>query len=248
MPLFSSLEFKAMDSLFRLRGKLPLSEKIVIVAIDDASFSALDIPWPFPREYHARLIDNLSKAGARQIVFDVEFTENAVPSAASLLANSALESGRTIFAGKVLQARTPREPSQKLTPISALIGLGLPWGTVNMTADSDGTIRKYSPFEWFDDNPVYSIGIATLANWRVHQSNWDSHVQMDHHTLKVGGKADTIGRKPKVFVELSRPNGNVSPDILCEVLDDSSFACLAIRELNWMNFMSFWLRTFLKTR
>lgn len=224
MPLFSSLEFKAKDSLFRLRGKLSLSEKIVIVAIDDASFSALDIPWPFPREYHAKLIDNLSKAGARQIVFDVEFTENAVPSADSLLANIALESGRTIFAGKVLHARTPREPSQKLTPISALTGLGLPWGTVNMTADSDGTIRKYSPYEWFDDDPVYSIGIATLANWRVHQRNWDSHVQMDHHTLKVGGKRIPLGENQKCLLNYHGPTGTFRQISYASVLDDSSFA------------------------
>lgn len=222
IPLFSNLEYQARDSLFRLRGKLPLSDRIVIIAIDDASFSALDIPWPFPRSYHAKLIDNLCKAGARQIVFDVEFTENSFPEADSIMAQSAYNSGRTIFAGKVLYPQSPRDPVQKLTPISALTDLGLPWGTVNMTADSDGAIRCYSPFEWFDEDPVFSIGVAALANWRVHQSSWDSHVKLEGSTLKVGGKQIPLNKNHKSLLNYHGPAGTFRQLSYASVLDDST--------------------------
>jgi len=96
------LEYKAQDSLFRLRGKQPLSDKIAIVAIDDATFSSLNITWPFPREYHAKLIDNLIKAGAKQIVFDIEFTESSNEESDESLALSAAMANNVIFAGKVL--------------------------------------------------------------------------------------------------------------------------------------------------
>ena len=35
--------------------------------------------WPFPRRYHAQVIDALRRAGARVIAFDVQFTEPTNP-------------------------------------------------------------------------------------------------------------------------------------------------------------------------
>ena len=44
------------------------SEEIVIVAVDKQSLDALG-RWPWSREVHARLIEQLTLAGARAIVF-----------------------------------------------------------------------------------------------------------------------------------------------------------------------------------
>ncbi|WP_255409684.1 CHASE2 domain-containing serine/threonine-protein kinase [Acidovorax sp. 69] len=51
----------------------PLAE-IAIVGIDDASLAALG-PWPWTRDIHARLIDQLATAGAKTIVYTPYFTE-----------------------------------------------------------------------------------------------------------------------------------------------------------------------------
>jgi CHASE2 domain-containing sensor protein len=48
---------------------------VVVVGIDDVTFSDLHQQWPFPRRLHARAIDRLKAAGARTIVYDVQFTE-----------------------------------------------------------------------------------------------------------------------------------------------------------------------------
>ena len=48
---------------------------LVVVAIDDVTFSDLRRQWPFPRRLHAQAIDRLRAAGARTIVYDVQFTE-----------------------------------------------------------------------------------------------------------------------------------------------------------------------------
>ena len=50
-----------------------------MVAIDSDAFSTLHHAWPFPRRWHAQVIDNLRKAGARTIVYDVQFTEPTKP-------------------------------------------------------------------------------------------------------------------------------------------------------------------------
>ena len=39
------------------------------------TFSDLGLQWPFPRSRHARAIDRLREADAREIVYDVQFTE-----------------------------------------------------------------------------------------------------------------------------------------------------------------------------
>ena len=72
------LENDAVDLRFQLRGAETPSDMLV-VGIDDVTFSELDRAWPFPRSLHARVIDRLHAAGARHIAYDVQFTEPTRP-------------------------------------------------------------------------------------------------------------------------------------------------------------------------
>ncbi len=222
-PFFTSLEFKAQDSLFRFRGKLLLSDKIAIVAIDDATFNGLNTTWPFPREFHAKLIENLARAGAKQIVFDVEFTENSNEVSDDSLATTAAMADNVVFAGKVLHGKSSTEPSQKLTPITAITNFDLPWGVVNMSADSDGFIRKYILFEEFDKAPVYSIGVASLANLRVYQPDWENHIKLTHNALHVMGESIPIHKHNNAIINYHGPAGTFAQYSYSSVLDDSTF-------------------------
>ena len=47
----------------------------MVVGIDDVTFGDLQQRWPFPRRFHAKAIDALSKAGAKAIAYDIQFTE-----------------------------------------------------------------------------------------------------------------------------------------------------------------------------
>ncbi|GAF86938.1 unnamed protein product, partial [marine sediment metagenome] len=50
------------------------SLKVVLVDIDDESWRLVPYKWPYPRDdVWARVVRNLTDAGARVIVFDVEF-------------------------------------------------------------------------------------------------------------------------------------------------------------------------------
>jgi len=46
-----------------------------VVGIDEETFQRLDEQWPFPRSLHAAAIRRLLKAGARTVVYDVQFSE-----------------------------------------------------------------------------------------------------------------------------------------------------------------------------
>ena len=67
------LEYALYDAATSTSAPPPLPE-IAIVGIDDASLAALG-PWPWPRDLHARLIDQLASAGAKAIVYTPYFTE-----------------------------------------------------------------------------------------------------------------------------------------------------------------------------
>jgi adenylate cyclase len=221
-PLFRGVEHKAQDGLFRLRGPRAISDDLVVIAIDDASDSALDTRWPYPREYHAKLLHNLFLLGAKQVVFDVTFTESGLAESDALLADTAFYHQNTIFAGKVLAATRHGEPSRLLTPIKPLRERNLSWGLVNINPDFDNVIRQYTLYETHDDEPFYSIGIAALANSRVYQSEWDRHIMSQDAQLWVAGKKIPLLRKNTALINYYGPAGHFPYVSYASVLDDSS--------------------------
>ncbi|MCK5094053.1 MAG: CHASE2 domain-containing protein, partial [Spirochaetes bacterium] len=80
LVFFENIENRMTDFKFSVRGtddvKLDASE-LVIVAIDDQSFAEIPYKYPWPRTYHAKLIENLNRAGAKTILFDITFTEES---------------------------------------------------------------------------------------------------------------------------------------------------------------------------
>ncbi|RKZ19176.1 adenylate/guanylate cyclase domain-containing protein, partial [bacterium] len=57
------LELKLIDSRFRVRGEEMPPDDIVVVAIDDETYSHLNMQFPYPRNIYAKLLENLKKAG-----------------------------------------------------------------------------------------------------------------------------------------------------------------------------------------
>ena len=72
-------ELSTVDLRFAVRGTAHAPRDIVVVQVDDATFGYLNRRWPFPRRFHARVIDRLHAAGARVIGYDVQFTEQTDP-------------------------------------------------------------------------------------------------------------------------------------------------------------------------
>ncbi|MFT4034300.1 MAG: CHASE2 domain-containing protein [Patulibacter sp.] len=72
--VFAGLERQSLDARFAVRGTQP-SSGVAVVAIDEKSFSEMNVTWPMRRTVHADMIDRLRRAGARLIAYDVQFTE-----------------------------------------------------------------------------------------------------------------------------------------------------------------------------
>jgi adenylate cyclase len=68
----NNVEQRTLDSRFRMRGRRPADDRIVIVGIDEKTLQKVGA-WPIPRNAYAKMIDQLSAGGAKIVSFDVTF-------------------------------------------------------------------------------------------------------------------------------------------------------------------------------
>jgi adenylate cyclase len=89
--VFKLEEEIGLHILFKLRGPKTVPAEVVVVSIDKDSADALHLPndlRKWPRSLHARLIGNLTEAGASVISFDLIFDEIQTPRDDALLAEA----------------------------------------------------------------------------------------------------------------------------------------------------------------
>jgi adenylate cyclase len=91
-------ELDTVDARFAIRGDLPPPDDVIVVGIDDETFSELDEQWPFKRSRHAQLVDRLREHGARTIVYDVQFTEPTRPKEDNALLDAVARAGNVVLA------------------------------------------------------------------------------------------------------------------------------------------------------
>jgi adenylate cyclase len=84
-PLFESWERRTLDIRSRMFADPRHADpRIVAVVIDQRSIDIIGAPdglnagWPWPRDYHAKVVSYLVEAGARVIAFDMLFSEQSI--------------------------------------------------------------------------------------------------------------------------------------------------------------------------
>ncbi|MEO1046100.1 MAG: EAL domain-containing protein [Pseudomonadota bacterium] len=86
---------RSVDSARNVLAQKTASDDLVIVEIDAHSLQEIG-RWPWSRDIHARLIDQLSKDGARQIAFDVDFSAASQPQVDDRLAQAIVDSDANV--------------------------------------------------------------------------------------------------------------------------------------------------------
>ena len=100
------------------------SGDIVLVKIDNESIQKIG-RWPWSRRVHAQLVDQLTKAGAKRIFFDLGFYAPSGPGDDQQLANAIKHSGRVILGVKgsvVQQGQVADEPPLEMLANHAELG------------------------------------------------------------------------------------------------------------------------------
>jgi adenylate cyclase len=147
--LFRTFELKTLDARFRLRGSQPVSSPVSIVFIGDDSIEAFG-RWPWSWDYHALLVDVLSRAGARIVLFDILFAENPGKRQAKFLADMSRSAGNvyfcSVFDKLAATGKGGAAPllagEELLEPIPELLRVGAGTGHCNAVPDLDGTTRR----------------------------------------------------------------------------------------------------------
>jgi adenylate cyclase len=138
MGYFESLQVRARDLLMYLQSPRQPGT-IVIVAVDDAAFDALGRRQPIPRDYLARVLRGIRRAGAITVGFDVSF-----PTAGPVEEDAALARAIAEFAERgerrlvVASAALPDRGPLADAALATMIVLSAP----EVPVDGDAIVRR----------------------------------------------------------------------------------------------------------
>jgi CHASE2 domain-containing sensor protein/signal transduction histidine kinase len=139
--LTASLDHLIFDSYLRL-GPQPALPDIVVVEIDNESVAKLG-RWPWPRNVHARLLDQIAKAQPAAVVYDVLFTEPSDDDAQLARAVAASPTYLPIL----LTPEDIHGERSAVKPVELLARAAAGLGHINFEVDSDGVVRSVAMFE-----------------------------------------------------------------------------------------------------
>jgi adenylate cyclase len=177
LPFGELLELKGYD-LFHFFIRPPGPPKdIVIVAIDEPSFSEIGLQWPWPRSLHARLIDVLKREGASVIGFDIAFFEPAQADEDTTLAQAMHRAANVCLASEIGEIDRKGYSQKTLIEPIPLLKENSFTGIVNILLDKDAIVRKFYPVE--EHEILFAKQVARLfvkQEFEVGENSYVSYV------------------------------------------------------------------------
>lgn len=180
LPIIEIMNLSSYNQKFRFRGPLKPSSPIVILTIDTESIDWMS-KWPWPRHYHARMVDILKSAGARLILYDVFFDSPTQFDSRDDLrfSESVRSAGNVILAASFQNTQETGEfkvvklPFKKPIPILESAALGI--GVVHPDLDRDHVVRRFqlifkSGEDYFPSLALQAIRYLT-GNHAIHIRN-----------------------------------------------------------------------------
>jgi diguanylate cyclase (GGDEF)-like protein/PAS domain S-box-containing protein len=226
------------------------SGDIVIVAIDTVSIEKIGI-WPWPRQLHAQLLQQLEIAGVRDIAFDVDFSTpsdsasdqafvEALESAGgSVLLPSFQQPGADAGDGAALHVNRPLRQFSDHS-----------WSAVvNVSVEPDGHVRRYQFGENIDRHFVPTMGAVLAGKYAAKRPDFlidfsirPASVPKVSYVDVLRGDAATLAKlnNKKVIIggtalelgdRFSVPNGGVVSGPLLQALAAESI--MQVRTLHW---------------
>ena len=240
--IFDLPNYKVLDFAFtRIRGPIagwsarqPIprdSLKVVLVDVDDESWRLVPYKWPYPRDdVWAKVVHNLTDAGARVIAFDVEFDSPDFKSdyleklnlagsnipfrhgdevLADAIRYAHSKGTRVVLASKLVNEPTRLPPQYIMYPVPRIMAADPEPGLINEIKDNDGITRKYCLFYMLSNEPDVwhlPLGLKALKEYwgipdtTLMQPNWDKH------EITYGQKViKTYGRGNSLLVNFYGP-------------------------------------------
>jgi adenylate cyclase len=147
--LFHRTELQTIDARFSVRGSNPsLVKNFVLVGVDSHTLSYFATVkkenFPFPRRYDARVINNLVKAGAKEVAMDLQFSQPTDNTDDTDLETAITHAHHMVLAATAFTGHGQSDIFGSNANVRSLGDATI--GNANASVDSDGVWRqmKYS--------------------------------------------------------------------------------------------------------
>lgn len=141
-------------------------DDIVVVKWDDDTFKNMNTRYQdWPRNYHAKVISNLKKYGAKTIGVDILFLEASRNTANDdLLLESLKQKGAPVILDSYFSASDSEggDSGSFNPPFDKFLVPGVTFGFVNVAQDEDGFLRQSLSVSSFQDEVLYSFPIEVV--------------------------------------------------------------------------------------
>ncbi|MFK8185666.1 MAG: CHASE2 domain-containing protein [Phormidesmis sp.] len=196
------LELMAYNQLFRLRGPIQWSPEIVVIGIDEPSLQQIG-QFPWPREIHTALLQQLTPAQPSAIVFDIVFADP--DPADQALAEAMTKQQKVVLATGWTTEGTPVAPNETLANAAIAIG------HIHKTPELDGVTRSFDALQPADEG-FPALGISAVQTHALSQNASLNNV-IDTRPAPIWinwpGPSDQLAHYSYAEVV----NGEVSPEI-----------------------------------
>lgn len=157
LGIWQPLEDIAYTALFQLRGSIAWDDRVVIVAIDEASLNQMG-RFPWSRKRYIQLLDILTPANPSAVVFNILLSEPS-PDDSDLAAAIRKQ-------GRVVLAEAWDQQGQALSPDPVLKQAAVTSGHISQLQDSDGLARQVK----FQVEGVPALSLAAAQVYSLVQS------------------------------------------------------------------------------
>ncbi len=137
------LELKGYDLLMVTSAPDKSALPITIIGIDEPSFAQIKKQWPWPRRMHGELLDQLNRAGALVVAFDILLSEPSTEEDDKLFADAIFKAGNVVLtADLVYQENQYASQWLRVEPIDAFKEAGAANGLAAIPRDTDLVLRR----------------------------------------------------------------------------------------------------------
>jgi adenylate cyclase len=215
---FQILNFKALDTHFVVRGKIPTSDIFLVMADQKAldTYPELRMFW---HKYYAEAIRAAADGGAKAIGLDAAFAipvdkwEKGLDQA---LAETVASSPVPVVCASVDIFNS--NPASQQVPINILAaGLGLA-AFANLTTDADDFIRRQELIAEPSSNPNDPPPIRSLA-MLLAEKYYGTEATFKNGNLVLNGSRIPIGKERDIAINYAGPHGTFPRASLVDFLD-----------------------------
>jgi len=190
-------EARTLDLRFDFRGHRRPVFPIVVVSVDDDSLAEINRQWPWPRSYHAKVIEQIAKGNPLAIGVDILFPEKSQDREDRLLGQAVARSKRVILGSTlrtiatqttvgVTQQRELVEP-----PIPTIRAGAAGIGYVDLDRGMDAVVRS-----------------GTLTRWHAGEIHASLTRRLfDLAAKDLGADRSRAARRGKVWINFRGPSG-----------------------------------------